>query len=99
VPRCRACADSDLLIQQELLNDFTLTKGTVADDDDLARLTALDRRRVAREAARWPQRFQRPREPREGAGEHESSHHGLRDPGASPVASQDLLDRLMGWTS
>jgi len=99
VPRCRACADPDLLLQQEWLNDFTLTKGTEAYDDELARLTALDRRRAAREGARWPQPSQRPQEPREGAGGRERHAEHARDPGASPVASQDALDRLMGWTS
>jgi hypothetical protein len=97
VPRCRACADPDLLLQQEPLNDFSLTKGTAAYDDEMRRLTALDRWRVARDAAQQSQPSQRPQEPREVVGGHKGHTDGTRRTGAPPVASEAYLDRLMGW--
>jgi len=51
---CRACAGSDLLMQQEWLNDFTVTEGTAAYDDELSRLTDLDRRRAGHKPAQQP---------------------------------------------
>ena len=99
IPRCRACADPDLLLQQELLRDFAHTKGTAAYDDELARLTALDRRRAEHEAAQRspsPEIRQGPQETRECGGGHEGHAHTTRGPGGLLVADETCLDRPRG---